>query len=641
MKPMNVMKMLAMAVCLAMVGTPHETHAQRKDYKLWEAPYYLKHAVGQQTLTQCWVTDSGLTQAYVEANIYPKLFLRLNGLGFSDAQIMTMKVGPAAHDDAFLWGQGGGQPITGQPVSNNGIEWPAGVYSVNFPCFMDGGDIKGQGTGFAGTVGGAVSVNTNLVYDHSGWLGGIGTAPYAERNLLQTGTWGVLSGATSYTEGGTCRDFRLTGNNGSWWDSTYVSNGIGAWDLGEQWVIERIFAETFNGYGVMNVRGTPATYNVISCFQNALGAIGLIGSELNTINITTLSGDDNPALVVMRSGFGRGSGGNVSVSLAKSESGKRTPNKAQIILWQRDPSYGNLNFDCAQGDMNNLFLDAQFVMNNNTSAAGQILHAQFRAWNYRTTVHDVTNHVRWPAQAYRPYCLTYTYINGISTLFDCAAGAVLPSSPVNATDRLGWVANNGTFDYANGLPAYPLSGGSQPPPPTCVWVVGAWVAGPCINNEQIDTRSVTTSVVGCTPTDPMPATTDTLTCGSPPPPPVALYTKSPCNNASPSTSIDIPNVVFKRIVLTNVTFTDPTFNYQRLVMELGGTTGVRILPDGRFRAPNGQYASQTTSPVVRGVLYPTLEITFSSPITSDRLFGIPGTGSAIRMTCSKLELFSQ
>lgn len=636
------------------------TPEPRDNYTLADAPYYLHHDVGQETLKSCWVTDSGLTVNQVKL-IYPKLFARLTAAPFNwpDSMVMKMNVFPAAWNDAVLWGQGGGQPITGRITSNNGIHAPPGVYAVNYPCILDGGKYIGEGTGFAGTVGGARSMNTNLVLNRAGWLGSYGGQPFDVMNLMQTTTWGILSGSTAYTESGYLDGFRLTGDNGSWWDASYISNGLGMWDMGETWKVGRIFAETFNGYGIMNVRGTPATYGEISCFQNALGGIGLIGTELNTININTISGDDNPGLIVMRAGYGRGGGGTVNVNLEKSESGKRTPNKGQVMLWQRDPCYGDINISIGQGDMNGLFLDAQFVMNTNTSSAGQMLHAQFRAWNYRTLVHDVTNQVRWAAQSYRPECITYAYRNGNSTLFDCAAGTQLTPTAVNASDRLGLVVNNGVFDYANGLPVYDITGGGSPPPPppTCVWVPGAWgPCGPCVNYECVITRTVQSSVLGCVPAGTPPATTDTISCGTPPPPPTAAYVLTPANNSSVSTSMDIPNTLTRRIVLYNVTFTDPLpptggFNYQRLACEVvtsGSPTGIRIKPTsatnkstGSFISPTGQTGTSSSGgPIVLGQFYPQLTITFASPINIDRLFAIPGTGSAIRMTCSRLELYT-
>lgn len=636
----------------------------RGDKNLADAPYNLTHALGQETLQSYWVGNQGHTVAYVKANIVPELFARYNGLGWTDNQVMAMTLLPAYWNDWVIKGNGGGQPITGVITSNNGVEVPAGVYLVNYPCIMDGGEYVGQGTGFSGTVGGTVSMHTNLVYDQAGWIGGLGGAHldgqytngavttnviFDQANLLQTTTWQVLSGGRSYTESGYCGGFRLTGTNSSWYDSAQRRcNGIGAWDLGETWLVEDIFAESFNGSGAVFVRGTPATINCLSAFVNAWSGVELIGSELNTFNFNTLSGDDNPALIGMSAGYGRGAGGVLNVNLGKSESGKRTPNKAQILIWQRDPCYGLININDAQCDMNNLFLDSMIVLKSNSASGGQVVHAQIRGWNCRTLLHDVTPQLRWPAQSYRPERITYSWRAGVATLFDETTGQVLPSSSVNAPDRLGWVANNGTFNYVTGTPAYDIFGGGvpPPPPPSCSWVTGPWSAfGPCIAGVQTQTRTVTSDTPGCTPSDPMPADTNTQPCSTPPPPVLPLFTRSPCNNNSFSTSIDIPNTTFKRIVLTGVTFTEASFNYQRLLVEAGANPkGIRIVPQsggsGRFTLNTGAYPVQTPATIMPNIFYSTVEITFATPITADRLFGLPGTGSALRMTCASLDLYA-
>lgn len=638
----------------------------RGDKNLADAPYLLTHADGQKTLNQKWVVEGGQTIAYVKANIIPELFARYNGLGWTDNEVMAMTLLPAYWNDWVIKGLGGGQPITGVITSNNGVEVPAGVYLVNYPCITDGGEYIGQGTGFAGSVGGTVSMNTNLVYDRAGWIGGLGgthldgtytsggqtiNIVFDQANLIQTTTWQVLSGGRSYTESGYIDGFRLTGDNGSWYNTGQRrSNGMGMFDLGETYKIGRIFAETFNGSGVVLVRSTPATIDCLSSFQNAWSGIELVGSELNTININTLSGDDNPCMVGMSAGYGRGAGGVLNVNFTKSESGKRTPNKGQILLWQRDPSYGLINFSDAQCDMNNLFLDALIVLKNNTAAAGQVVHAQVRGWNCRTLVHDVTGGLRWAAQSYRPERITYSFRNGVARLQDECTGDAIPSSTVNANDRLGLVANNGVFDYVAGTPVYSITGGvtPPPPPPSCSWVVGPWQAwSACSNGTQTRTRSVTSSVVGCTPTDPMPPTSESQSCGAPPPTPAALFTRSPFNNASASTSIDIPDVVgVKRIVLTNVTFNQASFSYQRLLVEAGGSQGLRAVPQNqsgtlcKFRVPGGTaYAASNVTDIAVNTLYPSLVLTLPTAITVDRLLGLPGTGSALLLTCDRIDLF--
>lgn len=638
----------------------------RGDKNLADSPYLLAHADGQKTLNQKWVVEGGQTVAYVKANIVPELFARYNGLGWTDNEVMAMTLLPAYWNDWVIKGNGGGQLITQVITSNNGVTVPAGVYLVNYPCIVDGGEYYGAGTGFSGTVGGTVSMSTNLVYDRAGWIGGVGGAHldgtyvaggatvnivFDQANLIQTTTWQVLSGARAYTESGYLDGFRLTGDNGGWYNvAQRRSNGIGAWDLGETWKLGRFFCETFNGSGVVLVRGTPATIDCLSSFQNAWSGIELVGTELNTVNINTLSGDDNPCMVGMAAGYGRGAGGVLNVNFTKSESGKRTPNKGQILLWQRDVCYGLINFSDVQCDMNNLFLDAMIVIKNNTAAAGQIVHAQLRGWNCRTIVHDVTSGLRWAAQSYRPERITYSFRNNVARLQDDCTGLALTSSTVNASDRLGMVANNGVFDYATGTPVYDIYGGGTPPPPppACVWVTGAWSAwSTCVGGTQTRTRSVTSSVVGCTPSDPQPPNSESQACGAPPPPVTPLYSRDNFNNTNPSNTIDIPDVAgVKRIVLTNVSFTVTSFAYQRLVVEAGGTIGLRAVPQNtqgticRFRMPTGAYATSNIANITVGTLYPSLELVLPTTMTVGSLLAVPGTGSAMLLQCSNISFFS-
>lgn len=626
----------------------------------------LANVDGQKTLQQKWVVEGGQTAAWVKANIVPNLFARFEGLGWTSPEIMAFNLLPAYWNDAVLSGQGGGQPITGRITSNNGVTVPAGNYLANFPCIMDGGDYRGAGTGFPGNAGSAtVSMNTTITLNRSGWIGGVrvdGTyvptggsttnITFDSMNCLQSTTWQMLSGSNSYTESGSVDGFRLTGDQTSWYDPAYTSHGLATWDIGEGWIIGRIFAENFNGYGWACVRGTPVTSNsCISTFQNALGGIGLIGTELNTGTFVVASADDNPAQFVMISGYGRNAGGVFTMCVQKSESGKRTPNKSQILLWQRTPCYGLINIVNSQCAMSNGFLDAMIVVNNNTTSGGQIIHAQLRGWNCRTILHDVTSGLRWPAVEYRPERVTYSYRNGVARLQDDCTGLALPSSSVVATDRLGMVPVNGVFDYTTGTPIYDIYGGGTPPPPppACVWVTGAWSAwSVCTGGTQTRTRSVTSSVVGCTPTDPMPPNSETQACGQPPPPVTPLYSLNNFNNTNPSNTIDIPDVAgVKRIVLTNVSFTVTSFAYQRLVVEAGGTIGLRAVPQNtqgticRFRMPTGAYATSNIANITIGTLYPTLELTLPTTMTVGALLAVPGTGSAMLLQCSNISFYAQ
>jgi predicted esterase len=54
--------------------------------------------------------------------------------------------------------------------------------------------------------------------------------------------------------------------------------------------------------------------------------------------------------------------------------------------------------------------------------------------------------------------------------------------------------------------------------PTCTWVIGPWSDwSSCVNGTQMRTRSVQSSLAGCIPSDPMPATSETQSCAVDPP----------------------------------------------------------------------------------------------------------------------------
>ena len=78
--------------------------------------------------------------------------------------------------------------------------------------------------------------------------------------------------------------------------------------------------------------GTPSRFDQCSAFSNGIFGFGLIGNDLSTITIVGPSGDDNGALIGVRSGYGRPGGGTVTVVGAKSKSGKLTPFRKQKLF---------------------------------------------------------------------------------------------------------------------------------------------------------------------------------------------------------------------------------------------------------------------------------------------------------------------
>lgn len=372
--------------------------------------------------------------------------------GISNANFLTINVGPACHMEAVLRGQKTGYPLSGRVHSGNGVQWPSGDYDVNFPVICDEGHYRGVGVDYSGTIS-TTEMSTTLRLNRATWRGTM----WDVINIMQTSTWG-MDGDTSYVEGMLVENFRIVGDNSGWYDVGYTANGFGGWELGEQSQVTRLYCWNNNGYGIANVRGTPAHYIDCSVFANALGGVGLIGCDQNTILLDMLSGDDNPALVVQISGYTRPSGGNLTVTLGKSETGRRSPHKGQILLWQRSPTWGIINFKSQQAVYADK-VDAAFVMNTLAASGGQILHAQFVSWNCNTVLQDLRNHERFANVDYRPYEFTWSDRAGNAGIFvDMTTGTQVTATTDNSTDRLGVVANVATYNYTAGTPLYSITG---------------------------------------------------------------------------------------------------------------------------------------------------------------------------------------
>ena len=443
--------------------------------------------------------------------IYPDAYGFLTFKGWSADKFLNLSCGSAAAVDAVYSGQY--QQWGLACMSRVNIDWPEGDYYMTTYAPFAMGQYRGQGphTGWNPR-----QAATTLHVWKQQWQE---SDPHQMAAMRST-NFGITSGGEAWVHGGSIDMMGFTGNNSGFYDPRYTESGLVLWDMGEASSVGRIWCSDWNGYGLEVIRGTPFTANsVISSFTNALGAVGIMDGELGTFNFGTISGDDDAALVVFDSKYGRGAGGNVNIAMLKSESGKRVPNKGQIAVWQKSPCVGTVNIGIVQGDQNDLFNDAAFVMNSR--AWGQTLNVGgFVGWNFRTYVHDIQNQKRWAGTAYNPMVFTWASRNG-GTFTDHVLGQQVAGTPVNATDRLGVVPNNGTFDYTNGTPKYSITGGVTPPTPVvCTgWTTGPWSAwGPCVGGQQTRTRTVTPSPAGCTGTPPnRPVESETQACSVTPP----------------------------------------------------------------------------------------------------------------------------
>lgn len=409
---------------------------------------------------------------------------------WSPSMFLDMSVASAFAVDA-VW-QGHTIEWTKPCISRTNVDWSKvpGEWWFTWPAPICMGQYTGAGPHQGVHAGHAATV---MRVWRDKWQGDA-----HEMNAMQTTSWG-LDGNEGWVHGFSVQGFGFVGDrSGGWHDPRYTASGLAIWDAAEASSVGNIWSTNWNGYGVKLVRGTPFTAStVMSVFENTLGGVGILDGSLGTFTLGTVSGDDNSALVVMDSQYGRPAGGMVSWRMGKSESGHREPKgMGQVILWQKAPCAGAVSVDMAQLAMLDRYLDAAFVMNS--GEWGQTLMVSgFVGWNFHTLVHDVRNGKRWGGASYRPYVFAWSDRDG-GTLADLVALKHLPSEPVNAADRLGTVSNNGVFDYANGKPAFSITGGAAPPPRCTGWSSGDW--GACI--DGVRTREALPSPAECTGTPP-------------------------------------------------------------------------------------------------------------------------------------------
>lgn len=609
------MKHLSLLFAAFVAATP--ATAQRADYDL-ERDFGLTALQGKLSL-------SNIPNPSAKV---PKVYERFRGLGWSDAKIGQMNLGPAYHNEAVLRGQGGGQPITGRVTSNNGVTWPAGDYDVNYPAILDGGDYIGKGSGYAGTS--PVSMNTTLRLNRAGWLG----TEFDQMNLMQTATWGMLSGSNSYTQSGRVDGFLFVGDNPGWHDPSYMSSGLGLWDIGENWTVGTIYAEQFNGYGVTLVRGTPANIDYVSAFQNSLGGVGIIGGALNTYLCGVVSGDDNPALIVMRPGYGREGGGRLHVDLTKSESGKRLPNKGQIVL--DAVGYVSATFGNVWVAVDYEQVDALFVIDSRgvgSSVAVQTLSG----YGYSTILQDVGNRKRWATPgAYAPVQFFWRSTGG-GTM---AANPTLTQGAHSCTSRLGlskYVTGVWTpYSYTACTPAYVNSGTVTPPPTTtpCTFSYSAWTA--CAGTQ---TRTYTASPAACTGTPPADSLSRACTV-APPPSGNVIASFTNFSNTSTTASTPVSWTGIKRIRFRAIKL-DAMNSHRLLYASATDNNGLRIRADGRWVTPTGQVCQSTPAVWQAGVTYADAEIALPSPMDAAFFLARPGVGSALLFSAGSVEVLRQ
>lgn len=417
-----------------------------------------------------------LNQLYqlAEAQVkFAKLFAWYTSVpsGKTNSWVMNMMHGPACNNEAVLQGHVQGNIGEGRVDSTNRILWPPGLFKHNFPSIFDRGHQQGAGTGGSndGTLG------TVFVMDKAGWQGDTSI-----RNLHHPST---LFGEDLYSwiESGYVDGFRYEGLcNWEAHDPSYQANGIFVYRAGETYVMDKIFSTGFNGHGIATCGSTPIHVRTVSCFGNTLGGFAVLGGALTTTKIDMLSGDDNPCLLRVRDfGVGFTSGGTIEIGEMKLESGKRDPQRGELIvdadsnigLYNNEGCFLNLTIGNVEFSMTGAYrMDALVAVNGYTSApqprgttsgnrVGRVKIGGFDAHGHNSILHDIDRKRVYRSDGdYVKMGLTWNArLASAGLAMDvptCDLPAPLTVTTVNAPRRLGITPSATPFNYGTGTPAY-------------------------------------------------------------------------------------------------------------------------------------------------------------------------------------------
>lgn len=432
---------------------------------------------------------------------YDSAYARVKqGLGWTDDKFQTLSAFDAAWMDANWKGIGGGQTSATYLNSQNHVIVPAGTYYQTVIGEFNSGHYIGQGASYTDVNND--SVNTKLAIWHEKWNGDIG-----ERSCLQSSTWG-RPGNFAYVEGTRIEGFGLEGRSREFASQTFSSSGIRMWKPGEVTYTTNIYAKNFREYGIEIFGATPHTIGDISCFDNTRAGIGLKGSWGATLNIGTISCDDNAAIIESIPGYDNEAGGTINISTIKLETGVaaevRNPWRGQIVA--RIFGQFALNIGTISAAATFVRTDALFVADARltTGALQQsyINVGAMKGFNYATIVQDIMNQKRWPSRGnFASYGFNWTSAgNGVLKI----NGDLQTSQPCPCPDRLGFLrTSTEQFDYQNYTPKYfyIIDGSTTAPPPAPTITSVSVVASTTTVNEG-GSVNLTATVAGTGAFDP-------------------------------------------------------------------------------------------------------------------------------------------
>lgn len=589
-----------------------------------------------------WPSDAKLTLSSIYTLVqakakHPDLWVAAPVLKLTDADVMALTLFEAAVIDA-TWKNAQFQADPKYPIhggmllSRNDLILPNGAYYVTYPMEYAFGSITGSGNGTGNADYGGQVGDTEILPWRERWKGD------PKHIVVMRAFHHGSNEFIAYSEGVQLSNFRITGLAPKWHSPSQVTTGLQAWDMGEGSDVTELFIHQCDT-GLNIIRGTPFTSSgVISLFSNNCAGLAITGG--GTINIATLSMDDNGRAVHSRPGYGRASSCRLNIGAVKSEwyvtdaTYGRTPkpNTWELEGWSR------VNIGVFSHAIGAAYQDALFVVKPdvNTSHIRVNDFTLFAHSQLGLLLRDRVNKEAWG--------MDHGFTSSIQEFrWTSVGGGNLESWPVQAPRidypyagaQLGYLKANpvtggpvGVFDRVAGLPSWSDVTGSSSapvtPPPACTYTYSAWSA--CVSGQQ--TRTVTsTSPAGCagTPVLSQPCTA----------PPTGTWVTVWTGGQVSSATCRAINQTAMEVRVTNLKAT--SLAYGRLLGTGVNMPSVQLYPDGYWYMNGVKLVSTNTAKVVVGTAWSGALTVPSSTFTAVWQTNC-GQGGAIPGTCDKVEV---
>ncbi len=557
---------------------------------------------------------------------------------WTDAQVMGLALFNAMYTDAVWRGaqhqtisNSAGVKVGDRILSRNrvvcdvyGAWWQNDYLYYAFGTY----DFPNGGPGNAadgGDLGGF-----EILHWHERWAGPGSNRAHGDRVLFsaQHGGSDVL---VDYSEGTWFNGaLRIDGRAGNYARATGPPIvGIEFWDFGEVSSAPGLFVHHCD-IGVRFARSTPGNCPyTMSCFSNNVAGFEFAGGIAN-LDMSMLSGDDNPDLWRMVPMYGRPATFNGHFDCVKSE---WSVTEANIRLWkpQHYEMEGRFRLTIDMLTYASTHARTSTMFRVNPTIDDSYIHVQamevYSKWGPDYLLVDLANRKAWKYTAYA-IGFEYSSLNGGKlTCWPVPCDEV----PLPYTGRSGYVALGAQLG-ADGSPFWDDvtgNGGTiAPPATTCTYTYSPWST--CINGTQ--NRTVTSKTpTGCTTPAPVTSQSCTVTTN-----PVLTWatTFSGLNantlvattgtNVSVSqawmglatapngTARTLENTQFpraitgvRRVVLKGLTLTAPVRDYAVL------NSVLKVRSDGRITAWDGTTVLATVTPGVR------TDVTLNLPTATD------------------------